>query len=57
MTDAAQARSAHLAETRTLARGHGFTPEVMETANFELAAARPEHLALYPVPLTAVEAP
>ena len=49
MTDAAQARSAYMAETRTLAKGNGFTPEVMETANFELDAATPEHLALYPV--------
>ncbi|MCR1783996.1 FAD-dependent monooxygenase [Nocardioides carbamazepini] len=57
MTDAAQARSAYMAETRTLARGNGFTPEVMETANFELAAATDEHLAVYPVPLVATDAP
>ncbi|MBU2667214.1 FAD-dependent monooxygenase [Actinoplanes bogorensis] len=50
MTDAAQARSAYMAETRTLARGNGFTPEVMETANFVLDAATPELIALYPVP-------
>jgi 2-methyl-3-hydroxypyridine 5-carboxylic acid dioxygenase len=50
MTDAAQARSAYMAETRTLAKGNGFTPEVMETANFELSAAGPESLARYPVP-------
>ena len=50
MTDAAQARSAYLAETRTLAKGNGFTPEVMETANFELDAASASLLALYPVP-------
>jgi 2-methyl-3-hydroxypyridine 5-carboxylic acid dioxygenase len=50
MTDAAQARSAYMAETRTLARGNGFTHEVMETANFELDAATPELLAGYPVP-------
>jgi 2-methyl-3-hydroxypyridine 5-carboxylic acid dioxygenase len=50
MTDAAQARSAFMAETRTLARGNGFTPEVLETANFELAAATPDLIAGYPVP-------
>jgi len=50
MTDAAQARSAYMAETRTMAKGNGFTPEVMETANFELSAAGPETLARYPVP-------
>ncbi|SCL21269.1 2-methyl-3-hydroxypyridine 5-carboxylic acid dioxygenase [Micromonospora pallida] len=50
MTDAAQARSAYMAETRTLAKGSGFTPEVMETANFVLAAATPENVASYPVP-------
>jgi 2-methyl-3-hydroxypyridine 5-carboxylic acid dioxygenase len=50
MTDAAQARSAYMAETRTMAKGNGFTPEVMETANFELSAAGPETLARYLVP-------
>jgi 2-methyl-3-hydroxypyridine 5-carboxylic acid dioxygenase len=50
MTDAAQARSAFMAETRTMAKGNGFTPEVMETANFELSAAGPETLARYPIP-------
>jgi 2-methyl-3-hydroxypyridine 5-carboxylic acid dioxygenase len=50
MTDAAQARSAYMAETRTMAKGNGFTPAVMETANFELSAAGPETLARYPVP-------
>jgi 2-methyl-3-hydroxypyridine 5-carboxylic acid dioxygenase len=50
MTDAAQARSAYMAKTRTLAKGNGFTPEVMETANFELSAAGTETLARYPVP-------
>jgi 2-methyl-3-hydroxypyridine 5-carboxylic acid dioxygenase len=50
MTDAAQARSAYMAETRTLAKGNGFTPEVMETANFVLDAATPEMVAAYPVP-------
>jgi 2-methyl-3-hydroxypyridine 5-carboxylic acid dioxygenase len=50
MTDAAQARSAYMAETRTMAKGNGFTPEVMETANFELSAAGTETLARYPVP-------
>jgi 2-methyl-3-hydroxypyridine 5-carboxylic acid dioxygenase len=50
MTDAAQARSAYMAETRTLAKGSGFTPEVMETANFVLAAATAENVASYPVP-------
>ncbi|GAA2631262.1 FAD-dependent monooxygenase [Paractinoplanes durhamensis] len=50
MTDAAQARSAYMAETRTLARGNGFTSEVMETANFVLDAATPAQIALYPVP-------
>jgi 2-methyl-3-hydroxypyridine 5-carboxylic acid dioxygenase len=50
MTDAAQARSAFMAETRTLARGNGFTPEVLETANFELVAATPDLIAGYPVP-------
>jgi 2-methyl-3-hydroxypyridine 5-carboxylic acid dioxygenase len=49
MTDAAQARSAYLAETRAMAKGNGFTPAVMETANFELSAAGPETLARYPV--------
>ncbi|PSK67707.1 3-hydroxybenzoate 6-hydroxylase 1 [Micromonospora sp. MH33] len=50
MTDAAQARSAYMAETRTLAKGNGFTPEVMETANFVLSSATPEIEAAYPVP-------
>lgn len=50
MTDAAQARSAFMAETRTMAKGNGFSPEVMETANFELSAAGPETLARYPIP-------
>jgi len=50
MTDAAQARSAYMAQTRTMAKGNGFTPEVMETANFELSAAGPQTLARYPVP-------
>lgn len=45
MTDAAQARSAHMAETRTLARGGGFTPEVLETANFVSPAIPAELLA------------
>jgi 2-methyl-3-hydroxypyridine 5-carboxylic acid dioxygenase len=39
-----------MAETRTMAKGNGFTPEVMETANFELSAAGTETLARYPVP-------
>ncbi|HEY9310581.1 MAG TPA: NAD(P)/FAD-dependent oxidoreductase [Microbacterium sp.] len=50
MTDAAQARSAYMAETRTLAKGAGFTPEVMETANFVSVAISPEIEAQYPVP-------
>jgi 2-methyl-3-hydroxypyridine 5-carboxylic acid dioxygenase len=50
MTDDAQARSAYLAETRSLAKGNGFTSEVMETANFVLAAVTPELAAAYPVP-------
>lgn len=50
MTDGAQARSAFMAETRTMAQGNGFTREVMETANFELSAAGPETLARYPIP-------
>ncbi|MFB6978470.1 FAD-dependent oxidoreductase [Streptomyces scopuliridis] len=50
MSDAAQARSAFMAETRTMAKGNGFSAEVMETANFELSAAGPDVLALYPVP-------
>lgn len=50
MTDDAQARSAHMAETRTLAKGNGFTPELMETANFVSAAVSPELEARYPVP-------
>jgi 2-methyl-3-hydroxypyridine 5-carboxylic acid dioxygenase len=50
VTDTAQARSAHLAETRAMAKGNGFTPEVMEIANFELSAAGPVSLARYPVP-------
>jgi 2-methyl-3-hydroxypyridine 5-carboxylic acid dioxygenase len=50
MTDAAQARSAYMAETRTLAKGNGFTPEVMQTANFVSAAVSPELEAMYPVP-------
>jgi 2-methyl-3-hydroxypyridine 5-carboxylic acid dioxygenase len=50
MADAAQARSAYMAETRTMARGGGFTREVMETALFELSAAGPETLARYQVP-------
>ena len=54
MTDAAQARSAFMAETRTMARGNGFTPEVMETANFELTAAGPESLARYLIPAGAL---
>jgi 2-methyl-3-hydroxypyridine 5-carboxylic acid dioxygenase len=53
MTDAAQARSAYMAETRTMAKGNGFTPEVMETAYFELSAASQETLARYPVPPSA----
>jgi 2-methyl-3-hydroxypyridine 5-carboxylic acid dioxygenase len=57
MTDAAQARSAYMAQTRTMARGGGFTPEVMETALFELSAAGPETRARYPVPPGAVPAP
>jgi 2-methyl-3-hydroxypyridine 5-carboxylic acid dioxygenase len=50
MTDAAQARSAFMAETRAMANGNGFSPEVMETANFELSAASPDTLARYPIP-------
>lgn len=50
MTDAAQARSAYMAETRTLAKGAGFTPEVLETANFVSVAITPEIEARYPVP-------
>lgn len=50
MTDAAQARSAFMAETRTMAKGNGFTREVMETANFELSAAGPGTLARFPIP-------
>lgn len=49
VTDAAQSRSAYLAENRAMAHGNGFTPEVMEIANFELSAAGPETLARYPV--------
>jgi 2-methyl-3-hydroxypyridine 5-carboxylic acid dioxygenase len=33
MTDAAQARSAYMAETRTMAKGNGFTPEVIRTVS------------------------
>lgn len=50
MTDAAQARSAFMAETRTMAKGNGFTREVMETANFELSAAGRQTLARFPIP-------
>jgi len=50
MTDAAQARSAFMAETRTMAKGNGFSREVMETANFELSAATPDTLARFPIP-------
>ncbi|GAA0975742.1 NAD(P)/FAD-dependent oxidoreductase [Acrocarpospora macrocephala] len=50
MTDGAQSRSGYMAETRTLARGNGFTPELLETANFVSAAVSPELEALYPVP-------
>jgi 2-methyl-3-hydroxypyridine 5-carboxylic acid dioxygenase len=50
MTDAAQARSAYMAETRTLAKGNGFTPQVMETANFVSHAISPELEQRYPVP-------
>jgi hypothetical protein len=32
-----------------MAQGNGFTPEVMEIANFELSAAGQETLARYPV--------
>ncbi|MFF0223349.1 FAD-dependent oxidoreductase [Streptomyces sp. NPDC004629] len=50
MTDDAQARSALMAATRGLARGNGFTPELMETANFVSAAVSEELQARYPVP-------
>jgi 2-methyl-3-hydroxypyridine 5-carboxylic acid dioxygenase len=50
MTDDAQSRSAYMAETRTLAKGNGFTPQLLETANFVSAAVSPELEALYPVP-------
>ncbi|WP_433508906.1 FAD-dependent oxidoreductase [Nonomuraea sp. CA-143628] len=50
MTDDAQARSAFMAETRTLAKGNGFTPQLLETANFVSAAVSPELAARYPVP-------
>jgi 2-methyl-3-hydroxypyridine 5-carboxylic acid dioxygenase len=50
MTDVAQARSAYMAETRTLAKGGGFTPELLQTANFVSAAISPELEARYPVP-------
>lgn len=50
MTDAAQARSAYMAETRTLARGNGFTTEVMETANYVSVAVPTEVEQGYPVP-------
>jgi 2-methyl-3-hydroxypyridine 5-carboxylic acid dioxygenase len=50
MTDDAQARSAHMAETRGLAKGNGFTPELMETANY-VSPAIPAHIQeRYPVP-------
>jgi 2-methyl-3-hydroxypyridine 5-carboxylic acid dioxygenase len=48
VTDAAQARGAYLAETRAMAQGNGFTPAVMEIANFELSATGPETLAVTP---------
>jgi 2-methyl-3-hydroxypyridine 5-carboxylic acid dioxygenase len=50
MTDDAQARSAYMAETRTLAKGNGFTPQLMETANFVAAAISTELEEMYPVP-------
>ncbi|MEF2978131.1 FAD-dependent oxidoreductase [Subtercola sp. YIM 133946] len=50
MTDEAQARSAYMAETRGLAKGGGFTPELMQTANFVSAAITPELEKRYPVP-------
>jgi 2-methyl-3-hydroxypyridine 5-carboxylic acid dioxygenase len=50
MTDDAQSRSAYMAETRTLAKGNGFTPQLLETANFVSAAVSPELEAEYPVP-------
>ncbi|MGG7464653.1 FAD-dependent oxidoreductase [Plantibacter sp. YIM 135347] len=50
MTDEAQARSAYMAETRTLAKGGGFTPRLMETANFVSVAVGPELQERYPVP-------
>jgi hypothetical protein len=33
-----------------MAKGNGFSREVMETANFELSAAGPHTLSRYPIP-------
>ena len=50
MTDDVQARSAHMAETRNMAKGNNWTPRLLETANYVSAAVTPEMEARYPVP-------
>jgi 2-methyl-3-hydroxypyridine 5-carboxylic acid dioxygenase len=50
ITDLAQGQTAHMAETRSFAQGNGWTPELMQTANYVAAGISEEMQAAYPVP-------